>query len=128
MKKRNVSLPLIVFSLCATTVCGVCKSQLRQNSTYSLTENNPLNRSPDDSIPSDSVQYSIWMKGQSSLVKVNGKVMKTTPDSTCRKQKNSIRVCGEGNTVLINRTDKKSKVNVRQKGENNHVNISQKGK
>ena len=128
MKNRYVSLLLIVLSLYAITLCDVCKSQSQRKVVNSLTEKNPLNRSPDDSIQAYSTQYSIQIKGQSNIVKVSGKVMKTTLDSTGRQHKNSIRVCGEGNTVLINRTDKKSKVNVRQKGENNHVNISQKGK
>ena len=109
MKNRYVSLLLIAFSLCAITVCDVCKSQSPQKIANSSTEKDPLNRSPDDSIQSDSAKFSIWIKGQSNLVKVNGKVMKTTPDSTDRQHKNSIRVCGEGNTVLINRTDKKRK-------------------
>ncbi|SHF00344.1 hypothetical protein SAMN05444405_104205 [Bacteroides luti] len=128
MKNRYVSLPLIVLSLYTITVCEACKSQPQQKVVNSLTENDPLNRSPDDSIQSDSIQYSIQIKGRSNLVKVNGKVMKTTLDSTYTKNKISIRVSGEGNTVLINRTDKKSKVTVLQKGRNNQIKISQRDK
>ena len=87
-----------------------------------------MNRSPVDSIQPDSTQYSIQIKGRSNLVKVNGKVMKTTSNSPDTKNKISIRVSGEGNTVLINRTDKKSKVNVLQKGRNNQIKISQRDK
>jgi len=128
MKNKYVRLLLIVLSLFTITVCDVCKSQSQQKVVNSLTEKNPLNRSPDDSIQSDSTKFSIQIKGRSNIVKVNGKVMKTTPDSRDRQQKNSIRVYGEGNTVLINRTDKKSEVYVLQKGRNNKVIISQKEK
>jgi hypothetical protein len=54
--------------------------------------------------------------------------MKTTLDSLDAHNKISIRVSGEGNAVLINRTDKKSEVNVLQKGRNNQVKILQKDK
>ena len=54
--------------------------------------------------------------------------MKTTPDSLDMQNRNSIRVSGEGNTILINQTNKKSEVNVLQKGENNQVKILQKDK
>lgn len=128
MKNKYVSLLLIVLSLYTITVCDVCKSQSQRKVVNSLTEKNPLNRSPDDSIQSDSTQYSIQIKGQSNIVKVNGKVMKTTLDSLNAQKKISIRVSGEGNTVLINRTDKKSEVNILQKGRNNQVKILQKDK
>ena len=128
MKNRYVSLLLIVLSLYSITVCDVCKSQSQRKVVNSLTEKNPLNRSPDDSIQPDSTQYSIQIKGQSNIVKVNGKVMKTTLDSSDAQKKISIRVSGEGNTVLINRTDKKSEVTVLQKGRNNQVKILQKDK
>jgi hypothetical protein len=128
MKNRYVSLLLIVLSLYTITLCEVCKSSPQQKVVNSLTEKNPLNRSPDDSIQPDSIQYSIQIKGRSNLVKVNGKVMKTTPDSIDTKNKISIRVSGEGNRVLINRTDKKSEVNILQNGRNNQVKISQKDK
>lgn len=95
MKNRYVSLLLIILSLYTITVCDVCKSQSQRKAVNSLTEENPLNKSPSDSIQSDSTQYSIRIKGQSNLVKANGKVMKTTPDSTDMQNKNSIRVYGE---------------------------------
>lgn len=128
MKNRYASLPLIVLSLYTITVSDVCKSQPQRKVVNSLTEKNPLNRSPDDSIQAYSTQYSIQIKGQSNIVKVSGKVMKTTSDSTDAKNKISIRVSGEGNTVLINQTKKKSEVKVLQNGGNNQVKILQKDK
>jgi environmental stress-induced protein Ves len=74
--------------------------------------------------PADSSLYSIQITGQSNTVKVNGEFMKTTPDTTDRK--NKIRVSGEGNTVIVNEDDQKSEVIVTQKGKNNHIIITQK--
>ncbi|MBP1631594.1 MAG: hypothetical protein H6Q15_2487 [Bacteroidetes bacterium] len=128
MKNKYVRLLLIVLSLYTITVCDVCKSQSQQKVVNSLTEKNPLNRSPDDSIQSDSTQYSVLIKGRSNIVRINGKIVKATQDSTDSQKEISIRVSGEGNSVLINQTDKKSEVNVLQKGENNQVKISQKDK
>jgi hypothetical protein len=128
MKNGYASLPLIVLSFYAITVCNVCKSQIQQKIANSLTEKDPLNRSPVDSIQPNSTQYSIQIKGRSNLVKVNGKVMKTTSDSTDAKNKISVRVSGEGNAVLINQTNKKSEVKVLQNRGNNQVKILQKDK
>lgn len=89
MKNRYVSLLLIVLSLYAITLCDVCKSQSQRKVVNSLTEKNPLNRSPDDSIQAYSTQYSIQIKGQSNIVKVSGKVMKTTLDSLDAQKKSA---------------------------------------
>jgi hypothetical protein len=137
MKYNFAVLLFLVISFCTKTDYNTCKSilytindfctcekEFQQNANSSLTEDYPLNKSPGDSTQSDSTKYSIRINGQSNIVKITGKTMKTNSDTM--NKKGSIRVSGEENTVLVNQTDRKSEVIVLQKGSNNKINITQK--
>ena len=95
----------------------------RQNNTKAA-RYKTAERFPASASPVDTTQYSIQMEGQSNSIKINGKKMVSTCDTT--EKQNNIRVRGEGNTIIIKQTDRQSEVSVTQKGKNNQVKISQK--
>ena len=74
--------------------------------------------------PADSTDFSVQIHGDSNIVKINGKIVKSTTDTIPKK--NSVQVSGEENTVNIIQNDHASEVSVSQKGNNNHVIITQK--
>ena len=111
---------MILFSLYSIT--DILATE-RQNNAKAA-RNKTAERFQASASPLDTTQYSIQMEGQSNSIKINGKKMVSTCDTT--EKQNNIRVRGEGNTIIINQTDQKSEVSVTQKGKNNQVKISQK--
>lgn len=119
MKNRLVCLHFLLFSIIAISNCNAEKRLLRLYAADTLTVENPLNKAS----PADSVEYSIQIIGQSNIVKINDKLMKSSRDTIINK--NKIIVSGAGNTVDIKHYNDKSEVNIRQQGNKNKIIIRQ---
>lgn len=119
MKNGFVCLLFLSASLIVMTNCNTKKKLSRKVEAKLLTVEYPLNKAS----PIDSNKYSVQIKGQSNVVIINGKLMKTTPDTIDKA--NKVYVSGEGNIVNIKDSDNKSEVIIQQKGKKNQINIIQ---
>lgn len=117
---------LLTYGLCTTAENDdSCKWKISRRQTSSLTEENPLNRSPGDSVGFCYPENSKVLGDRQNLIIINGKTINTDSDTTTQ---NFIRVSGEGNIVLLKQADNKSEVKVMQNGKNNKTVIVQKSK
>lgn len=110
----NCAMTFIFSVLMITTVWG----QQNEPSKNKTNENSIVVK-----LAADTSHYSIKVSGSTNCVKVNGKIMTSTTDST--NTNNKISVSGEGNTVSVIQSDRKSDVNIKQEGAHNHAIISQ---
>ena len=128
MFKKNLytGILILLLSMCTMTDILAAERQAGKITTrHNTTANNQAQTSTGTkATPGDTTQFSIQVEGQSNTIKINGKEMRSTADTTVKQ--NNIRVSGEGNTVTINQTDRKSEVVITQKGKNNHIQITQK--
>lgn len=111
---------VLLLNVLTTIHCSGIEEQKRQGHSNCKTEINESTRGS----PADTCQYSIQVKGKSNVVKVNNKIMKSTPDTT--QKQNNLSVAGEGNRISIIQTDNQSQVSIAQKGKNNRISITQK--
>ena len=119
MKNRFACLLYVSLSLIAFLYCNAEKKLLRDSVTRKLIVEYPLNKAS----PKDSNEYSVQIKGQSNVVIINNKLMKSTSDTIDKK--NKVYVSGEGNIVNIKNSENKSEVVIQQKGNKNQINIIQ---
>lgn len=76
-------------------------------------------------LPVDSSLFYVKIRGKYNIVKVNGKIMTSTADSSRNNSKNKIYVAGEGNSVSVTQSTNNSEMIITQKGGNNKVIILQ---
>lgn len=116
MKNQLLScaMTFILSVLMSTTVWG----QQNEPNKNKTDENSILVK-----LAADTSQFSIKVFGSTNCVKVNGKIMTSTTDST--NTNNKISVSGEGNTVSVIQSERKSDVNIKQEGAHNQAIISQ---
>lgn len=119
MKNGFVCLLFLSLGLLAMINCSAKKKLPRQVEAKLLIAEYPRNKAS----PIDSNEYSVQIKGQSNVVTINGKLIRSTFDTIDKK--NKIIVNGEGNIVDIKQSDIKSEVIIQQKGNKNHINIIQ---
>lgn len=111
---------LLLFSLFSRTECFSSDRLDRKE----LSKHRTIANQPARASPTDTTDFSVQIYGDSNIVKINGKIVKSTTDTLPKK--NSVQVSGEGNTVNVMQNDHASEVSVSQRGKNNHVIITQK--
>ncbi len=115
---KNLTNSFIAFFLLSFSVSNNGWSQQKESSKNKSETNSAIIKSE-----IDTTHFSINISGSSNCVKINGKSMSSTTDST--KTNNKISVSGERNTVSVIQSVGKSGVDIRQEGTNNQVIISQ---
>ena len=124
-KAKSIQMNLVTITLILMLICFYTSSEDSISRKGKLKAKVNMEQTPiTKSVPLDSTPYSIQITGPLNTVNINNELQTATAPHKADASY-TITVNGEGNSVTINKEDKKGKVNISQNGNGNKVNVTQ---